>query len=232
LEKKNWKDLVGEKRLCDGGSLLAICFCCKKYVECPVFQDAINFLKISVKDWEKIKVKMSVKMSGYNLFFAPPLDVEDSGRDLAIKKLEWSISDFLKYKFRITEEVASIASENNNVSLNAMLNLMSKTKIVKDVVLGVLDVETGVGYYGLGLLYRDVLKILTLKAKEKVSEDLEEKLSGTEVVAFRIPKLLLRKIDRLVELGIYSSRTKVIIEALKTFLHLKHVERYTVEEKV
>lgn len=216
--KYTWRNLIGEPQLCEGGRLASIVFCCDPRVkQCPILDMALSKLGVTREKFIEVMVKHEIPVprkdgSCYgNLAFCPSLERESMDRDTFLLRKHWTLSRYLKYKFRILVDL--IGEEK--------LEEAFTTRIMKQYALQLLDLETRHVYkaFALGNIESRTI-MLTEVFDEKTLEDkqVESVLSGTEYVGVRIPRDLLSVLDDLVDKGVVASRSDGIRRALQLYL--------------
>lgn len=228
--KKNrysWRDLIGEPQLCEGGRLVSIVFCCDpRRKRCPILEEALKMLGLTVEDFvgvmEKHKIHIPEKDGTCfgNLAFCPSLEKPSKDRDGFLIRKGWSLTRYLKYKFRILLDLVPLDR----------LDYAFGTRVLRQYAVEMLDLETKKVYraFALGNIRSRTLMITEVFGEQDLRDrQVEILLSQTEYVGVRIPKNLVEQLDELVEKGIVESRSDGIRRALMLYLSAlkNHVKR-------
>lgn len=216
--KIDWKTLVGEPQLCEGGRLFSIIFCCDpRRRPCNLLEKALSLLGITKERFIEVmeKHKVSIKErdgSCYgNLAFAPSIEKASEDRDFALRELGWSLTQFFKYKFEILRDL--IPQEK--------LEYAFSTRLLRQYAVEILDLETKKVYkaLALGSIEEGMLAITEVFNERHLKDhDLEEAIDQTAYVGVRIPKSIIDQLDEMVMRGIIQSRSDGIRRALLLYL--------------
>jgi len=225
--KYSWRDLIGEPQLCEGGRLISIVFCCdpRKRGPCPILEKALEMLGIDINKFIEVMEKHRIPIeekdgTGFgNLAFCPSMEKESRDRDEALLRMGWSISRYLKFKFKILKELVPPDK----------LDYAFKTRLMKQFAAELLDLETRKVYRALvlGNIESGILMVSEVFRGENLKDKrVESVLNKTDYVGVRIPKDLIIQLDELVEKGIIESRSDGIRRALQLYLSalVKHNE--------
>lgn len=227
-DRYSWKNLIGEPQLCEGGRLASIVFCCDpRKKECPILNMALKILGISKRKFVEVMEKHRISVPEKdgtcfgNLAFCPGLEKESRDRDEFLIRKHWSLSKYLKYKFKILRELVP----------EEKLDLAFSTRIIRQYAVKLLDLETRKEYkaFAIGNVKYKIMTLTEVFDEESLSDkNVETLLSGTEYVGVRIPHDLVRKLDELVDRGVVSSRSDGIRRALQLYLsslpaHVKQI---------
>jgi len=214
----SWRDLIGEPPLCEGGRLVSIVFCCDpRKKRCPILEEALKLLGITVDDFVKVMLKHGKKIQEIdgtcfgNLAFCPSPEKSSKDRDYALMKLDWSLSRYLRYKFNILKDL--IPEDKLDYAFN--------TRVLRQFAVELLDLETRKVYkaFALGNLKTGMLMLTEIFREEDLKDvQVESVLRKTDYVGVRIPKDLLEQLDELVEKGIIGCRSDGIRRALMLYL--------------
>jgi len=222
----SWKILLDEPRLCEGGRLVSIVYCCDPTkVSCPIVEHALKILGLSKEEFAEAMRRHGVEVPSIdgtcfgNLAFCPPLDHPSRDRDEALRRLGWDAVKYAKFKWDLLTKI--IPKEKLRIAMN--------TRIVTQFAVSLLDLETRKEYKAFGLGNVD-LKFIRLtevfREGELRDREVEETLRNSEFVAARIPKQILEEIDALVAKGIVKSRSDAIRRALMLYISsLRKTER-------
>jgi len=231
MPRYTWKDLIGEPPLCEGGRLASIVFCCDPRVRpCPVLDEALRMLGISkekfieVMERERIDVDVVDGTCYGNLAFCPSLEKPSKDRDEALRKLGWSVTDYLRYKFRLLMQLI----------LKNQLKRVFSERVLKQYAVDVLDLETKRVYkaFALGNISSGILRITEVFREGELDDrQVEDVLTRTEFVGVRIPRDLLAELDSLIKRGIVKSRSDGIRRALAVYLSALRTPR-TVKQRL
>jgi len=218
MPRYSWRDLVGEPPLCEGGRLASIVFCCDPRVNpCPILDEALRILGISrekfieVMERERIDIEAVDGTCYGNLAFCPSLEKPSKDRDEALRRLGWSVTDYLRYKFRLLTRL---------VPKNQLKRVFNE-RVLRQYAVDVLDLETKRVYkaFALGNISSGILRITEVfREGELRDRQVEDVISRTEFVGVRIPKDLLSGLDSLIKKGIVKSRSDGIRRALIIYL--------------
>lgn len=225
--KYSWRDLIGEPQLCEGGRLASIVFCCDpRRKRCPILEEALRMLGLTVEDFVRVMEKHGIPVPEKdgtcfgNLAFCPSLEKPSKDRDVFLIRKGWSLSKYLKYKFRILLDL--VPSDK--------LGYAFSTRVLRQYAVEMLDLETKKVYRALALgNIRSGTLMITEVFREQDLRDrqVEILLSQMEFVGVRIPKDLVEQLDELVGKGIVESRSDGIRRALMLYLSAlkNHVKR-------
>lgn len=218
MPRFSWRDLIGEPPLCEGGRLASIVFCCDPRVKpCPVLDEALRILGISresfieVMERERVDIDVIDGTCYGNLAFCPSLEKQSRDRDEALRKLGWSVSDYLKYKYRLLTHLIP----------RSQIRRVFTERILRQYAVEVLDLESKKVYraFALGNISSGFLRISEVfREGELRDRQVEEVIARTEFVGVRIPKELLSELDALIKKGIVKSRSDGIRRALVVYL--------------
>ena len=216
--KYSWRDLIGEPPLCEGGRLVSIVFCCDpRRKRCPVLEEALKMLGLTVEDFVKVMEKHGISVSEKdgtcfgNLAFCPSLEKPSKDRDVFLIRKGWSLTRYLKYKFRILQDL--VPSDR--------LGYAFSTRVLRQYAVEMLDLETKKVYRALALgnIKSGTLMITEIFREQDLRDrQVEILLSQTEYVGVRIPQNLVSELDELVEKGVIESRSDGIRRALMLYL--------------
>jgi len=216
--KYSWRSLIGEPQLCEGGRLVSIVFCCDpRKKQCPILEEALKLLGLSVDDFVKVMLKHGKPIQEKdgtcfgNLAFCPSPEKSSKDRDYALMKLDWSLSRYLRYKFSILKDL--IPEDKLDYAFN--------TRVLRQYAVELLDLETRKVYkaFALGNLKTGTLMLTEIFKEENLKDiQVESILRKTDYVGVRIPKDLLEELDEFVEKGIIESRSDGIRRALHLYL--------------
>jgi len=196
----DYRDLLGEPDLCRGGSINSIVFCCNK-PDCPVLKHALNKLGISYEEYVKIKKEESqiaiLDFQEVDLAFSRSLETRDESRDLALKKLEWTTTNYLVYKYNILKRFKRAVSNEE----------VFKEKIIRLFPIFLVDLNEGKTLYGMAL---GNIELGFLIPKELRDVEKDETLTRDNVfVGVRIPKSMLKQMDDMVSKKLFESRSEI-----------------------
>jgi len=215
--KHSWKELIGEPQLCEGGRLISIVFCCdSRKKKCPILEEALKSLGLTEEDFIKVMEKHSIPIkeidgTGFgDLAFCPSMEKESKDRDTFLLENNWGIVKYLKYKFKILEDL--IPEDKWDYAF--------ETRIMKQYAIEALELDTQRVYKALAMGNINGTLIVTEIIKDSDLSDVELRstIAKTEYVGVRIPKDLVSQLDELVEKGIVGSRSDGIRRALILYL--------------
>ena len=159
-----------------------------------------------------------------NLAFCPSLEKPSKDRDEALRKLGWSVTDYLRYKFRLLMQLI----------LKNQLKRVFSERVLKQYAVDVLDLETKRVYkaFALGNISSGILRITEVFREGELDDrQVEDVLTRTEFVGVRIPRDLLAELDSLIKRGIVKSRSDGIRRALAVYLSALRTPR-TVKQRL
>jgi len=226
----SWKDLVGEPPLCEGGRLASIVFCCDpRKVNCPILDYALKMLGISKEDFVRVMEENRIEVPNIdgtcfgNLAFCPSLEKASGDRDEALRRLGWTVTRFLRYKYSLLQKLVP----------REKMSQVFNTRVLNQFAFSLLDLETKKEYHGFAVGNLD-LRMLRLtevfREHDLRDREIDSVLSNLEFVGVRIPSELVSKLDELVQKGIIKSRSDGIRRAL--ILYLKSLEFVKQENSV
>jgi len=215
--KYTWRELIGEPQLCEGGRLISIVFCCDpRKKKCPILEEALRVLGLTVDDFIRVMEKHSVPIKNVDgtgfgdLAFCPSLEKESKDRDTYLLENGWGIIRYLKYKFEILKDL--IPQDKWEYAF--------ETRLVKQYAIEALELDTQRVYkaFALGNINGTLIITEVFKGSDLKDKELKSAITKTEYVGVRIPKDLISRLDVLVEKGVINSRSDGIRRALMLYL--------------
>jgi len=218
----SWKNLVGEVNVCGGGHLAAIVFCCDpRRKRCPFRDFALRTLGIDKERFIEVKDRLKVDAPGTcfgNLAYCCSPEKPCPRRDRILAELGWSYSRYLQYKWELLGELISKEDYER----------VFKERVLKQYGMELLELDTRKVYraVGFGNVSMKAVWISELIDERSLrDEDLKRELGETEFVGVRIPRALLKKIDELVDRGVFKSRSHAIRSGLNLLLKTCYVKQ-------
>jgi len=214
FRKFSWRNLVGEVNICGGGHLAAIVFCCDpRKKRCPFRDYALKRLEISVDRFVEVKDKHKIegKVCFGNLAYCCSPEKNCSARDRVLAELGWSYTKYLQYKWEIFKDLVP----------KDKWELAFTERVLKQYAMELLELDTrkiykAMGYGNIGMKAIWISEVVDDNTVLK--NDVGKELGETEFVGVRVPRTILRKIDDLVDRGVFKSRSQAIRSGLTLLL--------------
>jgi len=209
-----WKNLVGEPNLCGGGHLASIVFCCDpRRKKCPFRDYALARLGISKEMFVEIKEKHRVESDTCfgNLAYCCSPEKNCPRRNKALYSLKWNFRQYLQYKWEILKDLVP----------REMMDRAFTERVLRQYGMELLELDTQKVYRALGFGNIDMKAVWiteVVKSENLANEDLGKELKESEFIGVRMPKVMLRELDELVELGVFESRSQAIRAAVSLLL--------------
>ncbi len=205
--------MVGERNICGGGHLIAICFCCSLEKKCPFRTYALKLLGVDEEQYEEIKEEMKIEAPGTcfgNLAYCCSPEKQCQARDEALRELGWSYTDYLRYKWKITEAL-----------VGDKLDYAKRERVLKQYAIQLLELDTqkeykAIGYGNVGMKAVWISEVVD--SGELGDEELKRELGETVFLGARVPRFLVEKVDEAIERGLAKTRTEVVKQALALWI--------------
>ncbi|MEM2344755.1 MAG: hypothetical protein QXI73_05520 [Thermoproteota archaeon] len=221
----SYKDLLGEPDLCRGGRALSIIFCCNKK-NCPILKHTLNMLNLTYDDYlalkKPFKKEVYVNSKKIDLAFSRSLETTDDIKNEVLKKLGWSVTDYLIYKNEIRKALEKRVDPN----------LLNK-RVIGTFSAVLVDGETKQVYNATALGSIDLKFMILKEVSPQLLSKQEADEEGREVfVGIRMPKRLLEEMDRLVTRGVFPSRSDIARQGITLFLRLNRIMKKLTKEGI
>ena len=132
-------------------------------------------------------------------------------RDRALAKLGWSYTRYLQYKWEIFKDLVP----------KDKWELAFSERVLKQYAMELLELDNqkiykALGYGNIGMKAMWISEVVDDNTMLK--NDIGKELGETEFVGVRVPRTILRKIDDLVDRGVFKSRSQAIRSGLTLLL--------------
>lgn len=199
-------DLLNMSNLCGGATLAAIAFCCSTKKPCPYRDKALEILKISKEDYERVKKSFNYgdnRLCFKSLAFCCSLEVKCDRRDEVLKDMGMSPGDYIAFKNLVLNELGKCSK----LSQDEFKKLIEEEVVCYKFIGNLVPVNQEKNLYiviALGNPEIDpALRIIYWEEREEDKNEIGEiRRMSNQIVSIRLEEDLLHDLD------ILSHKTK------------------------